>query len=97
MMQSLKPNGQEGSAALAFVVLLVPLMLTVGTYLNTMTGRNQRLQTEIKEELALLAAESGVDLALFLSRNGSLADGSVHTRTLSNGATFVAEADYLGG
>jgi len=87
---------EDGFASFGLIVVVVPLLLLVGTYLQTMTGRNQRLQTEIGEEQALLAAESGVDVALHYARLGQLYDGDTYAETLPSGSRFVANADHLG-
>lgn len=91
-----KQHREAGFASFGLIIVVVPLLLLVGTYLQTMTGRNQRLQTEIGEEQALLAAESGVDVALHYARLGQLFDGDTYTETLQGGSRFVANADHLG-
>ena len=65
-------QGERGFATIALIILLVPLMFLVGSYVQTMSGRQQRLQLEIQEEQALLTADSGIDYALNVARNGLL-------------------------
>jgi hypothetical protein len=87
---------QGGFAAIGMVVVLVPILFVVGSYLNTMSGRNNRLQLEVREEQALLAAESGIDVALYHARRGAIASGAVYAETIPGGASFSAAATHLG-
>lgn len=85
----------NGFAAIILLVMLLPVLLVVGSFIQTMTGRNDRLQLEIREEQALLDAESGVDVALFHAREGSMTDGAVYTETMPSGGAFTARCDYI--
>ncbi len=96
-----EPSPQDGVATVALVLVLVPLMLVIGSYLQTMSERNQRLSLEVREEQALLAAESGIDYALNEARRGTLTAGSgaafPFAGTLPGGSTFEVLCVYLGG
>ena len=92
-----EPSPQDGVATVALVLVLVPLMLVIGSYLQTMSERNQRLSLEVREEQALLAAESGIDYALNEARRGTLTAGSgaafpFAPRSRSSASTWAATA-----
>jgi hypothetical protein len=82
------------------LVILVPLLVLVGSYLLTMSGRNSRLQLEVREERAMLLAESGVDVALHEARLGTLVAGPMATYdfagSLPNGDRYEVRCTYLG-
>src|SRR6185436_4696504 len=90
-----------GVAAVALVFVLVPLLCIVGAYMHTMTGRNQRLLLEVREEKAMLAAEAGIDYTLHQSRAGLLIAGPgaaySYGGTLPDGSFFKVSCVYLGG
>jgi len=92
---------QAGIAMLAVVVMVLPILFVVGSYLQTMTGRNNRLQLEVKEERAMLVAESGVDVALFQARSGVLVAGPHavyhYSGSLTGGGSYTVVATYLKG
>lgn len=91
---------ERGIATLALVLILVPLLILVGSYLQTMSGRNSRLQLEVKEERAMMIAESGVDVALFEARKGTLVAGHqakfTFQGTMPGGGSYQANCTYLG-
>src|SRR5688572_32181310 len=91
---------QRGFAAIGLLVVLGPLLFLVTSYLQTMSGRSSRLQLDYIEERALLAAESGVDVAIFEARNGTLVAGHlaqfVFNGSLPSGDTYQVVAVYLG-
>lgn len=80
--------------------MLLPLLLLVGTFLQTMKGRQDRLHTEIQEEQALQAAEAGLDVALHEARQGSLTAGHLASYafqgTLPGGSSYDAVTTWLG-
>jgi hypothetical protein len=65
-----------------------------------MTGRNNRLQMDYEEERALQAAESGVDVAIYEARRGTLVAGPFAVfnfhGTLPSGDKYDVVATYLG-
>jgi hypothetical protein len=93
-------EAQRGIATLALVLILVPLLIVVGSYLQTMSGRNSRLQLEIKEERAMMVAESGIDVALFEARKGTLVAGHQakfsFAGAMPGGGDYSANCTYLG-
>jgi hypothetical protein len=95
-----KGERQDGFAMLAVVVMVLPILFVVGSYLQTMTGRNSRLELEVKEERAMLVAESGVDHAMFQARSGALvADPHAvyhYSGTLAGGGSYTVTCTYLG-
>lgn len=92
---------EQGFAAIALVLVLVPVLMVIGSYVQSMTERNQRLLLETREEQAMLAAESGIDYALNEARRGTLVAGVgrqyTFTDTLPNGSLFTAVCTYLKG
>ena len=94
-------ENEAGFATIALVLVLVPMILVIGSYLQTMTERNQRLGLEIREEQAMFAAESGIDYALNEARRGTLVAGVGRQYTfsgsLTGGSTFTVNCVYLKG
>lgn len=91
---------ERGFATLALVTVLMPLMLMVGVFLQTMKGRQDRLHTEVLEEQALMAAEAGIDVAMNEARRGTLVAGP-HARfefavALSGQSRVDIVCEYLG-
>ena len=67
-------DDEEGGFILvAMVIILLPLTVVVTAFLSSMMGRSIRLREEVVQEKALLAAESGLDQAIYLSRTSGLA------------------------
>jgi hypothetical protein len=97
---AMKGERQDGFAMLAVVVMVLPILFVVGSYLQTMTGRNSRLELEVKEERAMLVAESGVDYAMFQARSGVLVAGPHavyhYSGTLAGGGGYTVTCTYLG-
>lgn len=91
---------QEGFAAIGLIIVLGPLLFLVTSYLQTMSGRSKGLQFDYLEERALLAAESGVDVAIYEARRGTLVAGHLaqftFNGTLPSGDGYQAIATYLG-
>ena len=94
-------ENEAGFATIALVLVLVPMILVIGSYLQTMTERNQRLGLEIREEQAMCAAESGIDYALNEARRGTLVAGVgrqyTFTGNLTEGSSFTTTCVYLKG
>src|SRR5688572_5909728 len=87
---------EDGFVAIIVILLMIPLLLIVGTFLHTMTGRNSRLRVEVSEEQALCAAEAGVDVALHRARIAALDDGMTLTEVLPRGSMFEAVISHFG-
>ncbi len=92
---------EQGFAAILFVLILVPALIVIGSYVQSMTERNQRLLLETREEQAMLAAESGIDYSLNEARRGTLIAGIgasyTFTDTLPDGSVFTTVCVYLKG
>lgn len=99
-MQTRQPmsrtEDQAGFAALGMVVMLVSVLFVVGSYLHTMSGRNSRLQLEVGEERALMAAEAGIDVVQYRARTAPLTNGQVFEENLPGGGAFRAVITNLG-
>ena len=79
---------ESGGVIVMFLFALLPLVMVVGAFGSTMLGRSGRLNADIADEHALLAAESGIDEALFRARNAALASGVGFSRQLDAGLSF---------
>lgn len=95
MNQQLSQKGESGFVMVTMLALLIPLVVVAGALTSTMAGRSSEFREEFEEEMALLAAESGVDDAIFQSRIGNLSDGVTYTRTLGLGQTYSVEPTLL--
>ena len=67
---------QSGMILIALLVLILPLLLLVGASSGTMTQRNKELMNAINLEKAIIAADSGIDEALYQASNANLISGS---------------------
>lgn len=91
----MKNPEERGVTMLALVIVLMPLVLTVGAFTATMTSRTDRLSQEIDEERALLAAESGVDYAIWVGKTGAMVDGYEQNYSLGQDARFYVRSTHL--
>lgn len=94
-MSASSRNANDGFVLIVFIVTLVPLLLVAGTYTLTMTGNSNELSSELDQELAFLAAESGVDDAIYKGETGLLKHDVSYTRDLGNGVSFLVEPTHL--
>ena len=85
---------EHGFVLVALFTLMIPLLIVVVAFSVTMTGRSNELRGEFGEEKALLAAESGVDDAIYRGRTGTL-DGTQYNRNIGLGQSFEVEPTYL--
>lgn len=85
----------EGFILITFLALLLPLVVLVSAFSNTMTGHSAAARLELDEEIALCAAESGVDEAIYRGQTGTLTDGLVVTRDLGFGQSYTLTATHL--
>jgi hypothetical protein len=88
---------ESGFIMVAMVIILLPLTLVVAAFMSSMTGRSLRLREEVVQEKALLAAESGLDHAIYVSRTSGLTDGDMLVRAFGRGMAFSVEPTYMGG
>ena len=80
---------------IAVLTIMVPLILLVGAYASTMVSRNRALIIELDAEVALLAAEAGIDEAIHQGRIGALVDGSLPQRRLLDNAPVDIQRELL--
>jgi hypothetical protein len=85
----------SGFALVAVFIVLIPMLVLVGAITTEITARNSELRVELDQEMALLAAESGVDDAIYRGRIGELKDGDVYSREIGRGQSFQTTATYL--
>lgn len=90
-------HDDDGFVLIVLMTLLVPMILVVGAFSTAMLGKSNELRTELDRERALLAAESGIDEAIFHGQTGALTKTSpAWSRSLGNGASFEVTPTYLG-
>jgi hypothetical protein len=86
---------QDGFAAVAMLLVLVPTVLVVGTFLQTMNSRSARLQSELHDEQALQTAESGIDWIIYETKvAGTTSVGTRFEERLDSGSSFQASVTY---
>ncbi len=91
-------TSDEAESGMIMIVLLasvLPLVLLVGAAATTMTTRNKGLLYDIRQTKALLAAEAGIDAAIFRSANGTLNHQAPFSRTFSNGYSYTVKPVHL--
>jgi hypothetical protein len=71
-----RDEGERGSALLIVFIALLSLLPVVGAMSSVLTGRSNRTRDAVNQARALLAAESGLDVAVFTAANDDLAAGS---------------------
>lgn len=86
----------RGFVLVALLAMLLPLVLIVGATTATMNARSNRLQREIDLEKSLLAAESGLDAAIFAANKGALTSGTNILGNYAKDHTFEVIPTYLG-
>ncbi len=84
-----------GFVLIAVLAFLLPMALLLGTYTMSMNGRSEVLVDEITQERALLAAESGIDFAVYQAKIGNLKNNIVLNGTLSTDATYSVTPTWL--
>jgi hypothetical protein len=93
-----EPTRTRDEGGFVFVVLLgvlMPLLALIITATSAMTARNGRTFEEIYQERAFLAAESGIDEAVYRAALGILVHGGTVTRDLGDGAKFSFTVVHL--
>lgn len=88
-------DAQSGFAMILVLTTLIPAVVLVGLFSSVLTSRTDELHRERGLERALLAAESGVDYAIFRGRRGLLTDGAVYSRQLGPDTEYRIEATHL--
>jgi hypothetical protein len=94
-MQQTTSHPESGSVLIALIAAVLPLALLVVASGTTMTARNKGLQYDIMQTKALLAAEAGIDEAIFRAANGNLKHLESFSRVLPSGQAFTVEPTHL--
>ncbi len=81
----------SGSIMIALVLITMPLLVLVSISITTMNTRNYGQIRSIHNEQAMLAVESGLDQALYISKTVGLTSGTNISRTLGPNFSFVVE------
>ena len=90
-------DAETGIVMFALLAAVIPLLLMVAAASSTMISRNKGLLYDIKRSGAMLAADTGVDEALWRSANGTLVSGTPFTRTIRANQRFTVVPLFLGG
>ena len=95
-----KPAVDEAQSGFTMLLTLVaavlPLLLIVLVTTQTMRARQSRAIGETRDERALMAAESGVDQAVYqASTSAGLTSGVDIARDLANGMSFTVTPTFL--
>ena len=85
----------SGFILVGMLVIMFPLVLLVGSAVMAMNGKNRSLMATLEQERAFLAAEAGIDQAIYMAGQGTLAMGATVTRQLGDGSSFSAQATDL--
>ncbi len=86
---------QEGMIMISLVAIMIPLMIAAMAFSTVMGGRASGYRVDYEEEMALLAAESGVDYSIYKSRLGQLYDGVAISKAINLGQAFSIEPTDL--
>ncbi len=102
MTRDMQANGcghprERGFAMLiVLIVAVLPLVLVIGTATQTMVTRQSRMTSEVADERALVAAESGIDYGIYRASTPlGLVTGDTYARDLGGGMAFVLTPTYL--
>lgn len=88
---------REGGFVLAVLLTaLIPIVAMAAAASIALGGRSSRLSESIKQERALLAAESGIDEAVYASQLGVLTSGVPIERNLGGGMSVRIDPVYFG-
>ena len=90
------PGDESGIILITLLATVIPLLLLVGAAATTMISRNNQLLADIHIQKALLAAESGVDRAVYLANTTGLASGVQFVGNLGGGMTYTGMPVDLG-
>ena len=88
-------RNENGFILVTLLTLMIPLLIVVAAVSSAMTGKSNELVVELDQEIALLAAESGVDDAIYRGRTGGLSDGLTYTQPIGSGQSFTVTATHL--
>jgi hypothetical protein len=92
-----EPDPERGFILIAVLILaLIPLALMIGAGSKTMIARQTRLGSEVGDERALVAAESGIDYGVFRASTPlGLVTGTTYARDLGGGMSFTMTPTFL--
>lgn len=95
--RSAAPAAEAGFVLLiALIATVLPLLLLLGASSQAMQSRQSRLEGEIRDERALIAAESGIDAAIYLASTAAgLTSGVPVTRDLGDGMVYTVTPTFL--
>ncbi len=86
---------ESGFVLYGIFAMLIPILVALVAVTTDINNKSSELRCEVEQELALLAAESGIDGAMYEARLGRLKDGDVYKRKLGGAQSFDAEVTYL--
>lgn len=90
------PRPDEGGFVLIILLTaIIPLIAMAAAAAITLGGRNERLLQEVHQERALLAAEAGIDAAIYAAKTGMLVDGYPILRDMGQSMRFEVAPTYL--
>lgn len=90
------PGAASGFVLIAVLILVLPMAVGLACLTLEMPSRDRRLLEDIARERALLAAESGMDEAVFEANRKNLPSGVPLTRGLGNGSTYTVKPSFQG-
>ena len=85
----------SGFILVTLLTLMVPMVIVVAAVTGAMAGKGNELLVELDREVALLAAESGLDHALHGARTGALADGTIYNHEIGSDQSFMVTVTAL--
>ena len=91
-------NDARGSSGYVLVILLtavIPLVAMAAAATLTLGGRNDRIMETVRQERALLAAEAGIDEAIYAAAIGTLSDGVAISGNVGPGTQYQVQPSYL--
>ena len=85
-------RGESGFILITVAMILVPLLIVVAGGVLTMVSREKTSNENIAVERSLMAAEAGVDQAIYLAGIGSLPMATPTTLDVSNSTSVTITA-----
>ena len=88
--------GREGGVVMiAMMMIIGPIIIMAFAFTTTMMGRNNLLTELVRQERAFMAAESGIDEAIYRASQATLIDGVKFERDLGRGMAFSVVPTHL--
>lgn len=88
---------EQGVVLLVVIAALLPILFLANSAVTMMTARGATVVKSRDRELALVAAESGIDQIIHLAREEKLVSGRPVIAQLQVDLGFVATATHIGG